>query len=45
LPRELKDITCQPWIVQKMLDRKWSYERIKKILGINFLRAIRDIRP
>ncbi len=45
LPRELKDITYQPILVQKMLERKWSAERIKKILGLNFLRVIKSYRP
>jgi membrane dipeptidase len=34
-----------PLLVQHMLDRKWSPERIKKILGENFLRTFGDIRP
>ena len=33
-----------PRLIQKMLDRKWSEERIKKILGLNFLRALKDLR-
>lgn len=45
LPKELKDITFQPWFVEKMLARKWSSERIKKILGLNFLRVVKAIRP
>jgi len=45
LPFELKDITYQPILVQKMLNRKWSRERIRKILGLNFLRVIKEIRP
>jgi membrane dipeptidase len=45
LPREMKDITGQPWLVEKMLARKWSPERIKKILGLNFLRVIKEIKP
>jgi membrane dipeptidase len=45
LPKELKDITFQPVLVQKMLDRNWQPERVKKILGGNFLRVIQQIRP
>jgi len=45
LPMELKDITCQPILVQKMLNRKWSLERIKKILALNFLKVVKEIRP
>lgn len=45
LPSDMPDITFQPIIVQKMLDRNWSSERIKKILAYNFLRVIRSVRP
>lgn len=41
-PKDLKDITYQPIFVQKMLERGWSAERIKKIMGLNFLRVIKD---
>ncbi|MFN8670579.1 MAG: membrane dipeptidase [Candidatus Sericytochromatia bacterium] len=39
-PKDLKDITYQPIFVQRMLDKNWKEERIRKILGKNFLRAI-----
>lgn len=45
LPSDMPDITYQPIIVQRMLDRKWSNERIKKILAYNFLRVIKEVRP
>lgn len=45
LPRDFADITCQPLLVQAMLDRRWSAERIRKILGLNFLRVIQAVRP
>lgn len=45
LPKEFKDITYQPLMVEEMLKRKWSVERIQKILGLNFLRVIKQIRP
>lgn len=45
LPTGFKDITYQPILVQKMLDRGWSAERIKKILGLNFLRVIKGVSP
>jgi membrane dipeptidase len=32
-------------LVQGMLDRRWSSERVRKILGRNFLRAFRALRP
>ncbi len=34
-----------PRLVQYMLDEGWSVERIQKILGGNFLRTFRAIRP
>ena len=34
-----------PRLVQHMLDRKWTPERIHKILGANFLRVLKAIRP
>ncbi|GIW21687.1 MAG: membrane dipeptidase [Candidatus Sericytochromatia bacterium] len=42
LPRDFKDVTYQPILVQKMLEKRWSIERIKKILGKNFLRVVKD---
>ncbi|MEZ0373804.1 MAG: dipeptidase [Candidatus Sericytochromatia bacterium] len=45
LPRDFPDITAQPILVQRMLDRGWSEERIRKILGLNFLRVIQQVRP
>jgi membrane dipeptidase len=32
-------------LVQRMLDRRWSEERIRKVLGGNFLRALGMLRP
>jgi hypothetical protein len=34
-----------PRLVQIMLDRKWSPERIRKTLGGNFLAALARLRP
>lgn len=31
-------------IVQRMLDARWSHERIRKVLGLNFLRSFADLR-
>ena len=45
LPTDMPDITYQPILVQKMLDRKWQAERIKKILALNFLRVVKSVRP
>ena len=44
-PRDLCDITHHPMLVQDMLDRGWSDDRIRKILGENYLRVVREVRP
>lgn len=45
LPRGFQDITDQPKLVQLMLERGWSAERIHRILGANFLRVVKAVRP
>ena len=42
---EIKDVTLLPALVAAMLSRGWSPERVKKILGENFLRCLRAVRP
>jgi len=44
-PRDLR--TCQelPRLVEHMLELGWSPDRIRKILGGNFLRVLRELRP
>ena len=32
-------------LVAQMLERNWSVERIQKILGGNFLRCFKELRP
>ena len=44
-PPELRDGSHYPILVQHMLDRNWSPDRIKKVLGANFLRVLRVVRP
>jgi len=44
-PLGLRDGRGYPRLVQKMLDRDWSEERIRKLLGGNALRALRLLRP
>jgi membrane dipeptidase len=44
-PRDMPTCLELPKLVQLMLDRKWSPERISKILGGNFLRSLRLLRP
>ncbi len=45
LPRDFPDVTWQPVLVERMLKRGWSEGRIRKILGLNFLRVIQQVRP
>lgn len=45
LPDGLRDVTHQPKIVADMLARGWKQERIAKVLGGNFLRVLRAVRP
>jgi len=44
-PRDLEDVTTHPKLVQDMLDRGWGTERIRGILGANYLRVVQAIRP
>ncbi|HEX2878183.1 MAG TPA: membrane dipeptidase [Polyangiaceae bacterium] len=43
-PSDLSTCSDLPRLVQLMLDHHWSQERIQKVLGLNFLRALRDLR-
>ncbi len=44
-PTDLTDITEHPRLVQDMLDRGWSEDRIRGALGRNYLRVVRSVRP
>ena len=44
-PRDLASGDSYPRLVQEMLERGWSETRIRKILGLNFLRAFAGLRP
>jgi membrane dipeptidase len=44
-PSDLADVTHHPKLVQDMLDRGWSADRIRKILGGNYLRVVGEMRP
>jgi membrane dipeptidase len=44
-PPELRSGVAYARLVQAMLDRRWSIDRIRKILGRNFLRAFQALRP
>jgi membrane dipeptidase len=43
-PRDMQTCLELPRLVQIMLDRGWREESIRKVLGGNFLRALRDLR-
>lgn len=44
-PPDVASVEAFPKLVQHMLDRGFSEERIRKILGRNFLRALGMLRP
>jgi membrane dipeptidase len=44
-PRDLRTCHELPRLVQHMLEFGWNADRIRKILGGNFLRALRQLRP
>jgi membrane dipeptidase len=43
-PRDMPTCLELPRLVQLMLDRGWQAERIRRILGENFLRVVRAVR-
>jgi membrane dipeptidase len=43
LPREIKDISDFPQITMAMQKLGYTDQRIKKILGLNWLRVIRQV--
>jgi membrane dipeptidase len=44
-PRPLRNGTHYARLVQGMLERRWSEERIRGVLGLNFLECFRRLRP
>lgn len=44
-PRDMKTVTELPVLVQHMLDAGFGAERIRKILGGNYLRVMKAVRP
>jgi len=42
MPRQLEDVSCYPYIVQELLNRGYSALDIRKILGGNLLRVLRE---
>lgn len=43
-PRDLQSVLELPRLVEHMLERGFGPDRIRKILGLNFLRALGDLR-
>ncbi len=43
-PRDMPTVTELPRLTQALLDRKWSEARIRKALGLNFLRVVDSVR-
>lgn len=43
LPKGLKDVSDLPALTQVMIDRNYSEEEIKKVLGLNFLRVYKEV--
>jgi membrane dipeptidase len=44
-PRDMPTVLELPVLVERMLARGWNAERIRKILGGNYLRVMQAIRP
>jgi membrane dipeptidase len=44
-PDELRDATTLPVLVGEMCKRGWKPERVRKIVGDNFVRCLRAVRP
>ena len=42
-PNELYDATCYPVITKKLVERGYSEQDIRKILGLNFLRVFKSV--
>jgi len=42
LPKRLQDVSTYPYITQGLLDRGYSEEDIKKIMGENLIRALKE---
>ncbi len=44
VPRDMPSCLELPRLVHTLLQRRWKPERIRKVLGQNFLRALRELR-
>jgi membrane dipeptidase len=43
VPRQLEDVSCYPYLTQELLNRGYRAEQIHKVLGLNLLRAFRQV--
>ena len=43
LPEQLEDVSCYPYITQGLLDRGYTDEQIRGILGGNLMRVFRGV--
>ena len=43
-PSNFRSGQSLPVLVDQMLERRWPEQRIKKILGLNFLRTLKSLR-
>ena len=41
-PTQLEDVSCYPYLTQEMLNRGYSPKDVRKVLGGNILRVLRD---
>jgi membrane dipeptidase len=44
-PRDMPTALELPVLVQRMLDGRWSRERVAKVVGANYLRVLAEVRP
>ena len=42
LPEQLEDVSCYPYITQELLNRGYTEQEVRGILGLNALRALRE---
>ncbi|MCA9239834.1 MAG: dipeptidase, partial [Planctomycetales bacterium] len=43
LPKQLEDVSCYPYLTQGLLDRGYSEDDIRKVLGGNLMRVFREV--
>ena len=43
VPKQLEDVSCYPYITQELLNRGYSKEDIRKVLGANLLRVFGEV--